>query len=66
MVSILYKANSLLGFVVAISLVSWLIGAAVNNQRVIGIAEPVFIIFAFFWVLFLVLSLARNVKSLFR
>lgn len=59
-----FKPNSLLAFIVAISLVGWFGGILLNIQPLISVASSIFMIFAVFFIMFLLLTILRNIKKI--
>lgn len=57
-----FRPKSLLAFIVSVSLIFWFGAIMIGNQNLSNIASSVFGIFAFFFVVFLILALARNVR----
>ena len=70
MVGILFKANSTLGALIVISLVAWLGGIAMKETNeaigssIVNVASPIFIITFAIWIIFILLTLVRNVRKL--
>jgi hypothetical protein len=54
-----FKANSLLAILTVISLIGTFIGGSIG-----AVAFPIFLICFFIWLIFIALSIARNLKSL--
>lgn len=59
-----FKANSLLAFVVAVSLVAYYYGIYSNNEKLSNAALPILEIFGVIWGIFILLTIARNIKKL--
>lgn len=57
-----FTPKSLLAFIVAVSLLAYLGGIASHNDQLAGAGGLIFGVFAIFFVAFLILSLARNVR----
>lgn len=67
MVSIFYKANSTLGALLVITLIAWLGGTAMDGdigKSIVGVASPIFIVVFAVWLIFIFLTLIRNVRKL--
>ena len=69
MVSMIFKANSILGALVVLSFVGWLVGIGLKatneliGAQIVSVAMPVFIITFAIWVVFILFSILRNIKS---
>ena len=59
-----YKANSLLGFVFAVSLVVYYYGIYAHIPELSSAAEPFLWIFGAIWGCFIALTIVRNAKKL--
>ncbi len=59
-----YRANSLLAFVFAISLIVYYYGIYSNRPALSSAAEPFLIIFGVIWGVFILLTIARNIRKL--
>ena len=69
MVSLLFRANSILGALLVISLLAWLGGVGIGGDigaGLVSIGMPIFIITFCIWIIFIFLSVFRNFKSLLR
>jgi len=63
MARVIYNPKSLLAFLTAISFVGWLIGAGLEIPGIKQIAMPVFVICFGIWLIFVFLSIGRNIKK---
>ena len=65
-----FNAKSLLGFLTAVSFIAWLGGTffkTINEDigsQIANIGYPIFLITFAIWLIFIFLSLTRNIKSL--
>jgi hypothetical protein len=59
-----FKANSLLAFVVSVSLIAYYYGIYSNNEKLSSAALPILEIFGVIWGIFLLLTIVRNIKKL--
>jgi len=65
-----FNAKSLLGFLTAVSFIAWLGGTffkTINEDigsQIASIGFPIFLITFVIWLIFIFLSLTRNIKSL--
>jgi hypothetical protein len=63
MAKINYSPKSLLAFLTAVSFLGWLLGSGANIPEVKQISMPVFIICFGIWLIFIFMSIARNLKK---
>jgi len=63
MARINFQAKSLLAFLTAISLLGWLIGAGTGISEIKQISIPIFVICFVIWLIFIFLSIGRNIKN---
>lgn len=59
-----FKANSLLAFVFAVSLIVYYYGIYANNDKLVSASLPFLEIFGVVWGVFILLTIVRNVKKL--
>jgi hypothetical protein len=59
-----FKTNSLLGFVVAVSLIAYYYGIYSNNEKLSSAALPILEIFGVIWGIFILLTIIRNIRKL--
>ena len=70
MAGIDFKAKSLLAFLTAVSFIGWLGGTALKTtnesfgSQIVSISIPIFIICFGIWLIFIFLTIARNIKGL--
>ena len=62
--SVNLSIHSTLGALTIISLVAWLAGEAYEIIPVVNIAKPVFIVCFAIWLIYIFLSILRNIKGL--
>jgi membrane protein DedA with SNARE-associated domain len=63
---IIFKANSLLAFLTVVSFLGWLVGTSIQSEvgkQITSISMPVFIICFGIWLIFIFLTIARNIKK---
>jgi hypothetical protein len=58
-----YRAHSLLGFVFAVSLIAYYYGKYSHNEELSSAALPILEIFGVIWGIFIILTIARNIKK---
>ena len=63
MTKIKYNPKSLLAFLTAISFIGWLLGAGLNIPEVKQVSIPVFVICFAIWLIFIFLTISRNIKK---
>jgi hypothetical protein len=59
-----FRAHSLLAFVIAVSLIAYYYGIYSHNEELTNAALPILEIFGVIWGIFIVLTIARNIKKL--
>lgn len=63
---IMFKANSLLAFLTVVSFLGWIGGKSMQSEagtQIASISMPVFIICFGIWLIFIFLTIARNIKK---
>lgn len=66
MVGIMFKANSLLAVLTVVSFLGWLGGISMKSDtgsQIASISMPVFLICFGIWLIFIFLTIARNIKK---
>jgi len=59
-----FRAHSLLAFVIAVSLLAYYYGIYSHNEDLSNAALPILEIFGAIWFIFILLTIARNIKKL--
>jgi hypothetical protein len=63
-ININYSPRSLMAFIIAVSFLAWLASTLIRNDGLGRVASTVFFLFLLFYLLFLIPTIQRNIRSM--